>query len=283
MRTGKHISFIMRCMKLNFAAIILITFCYALLSFKTTRFNDDVFSVIGISSAQANEKISNSILNGYMQTWGIKNVKNIAAGNRSAVAMDLLSYTKKYLSSDDFARLYAAEKENHKPQLPAAPATPEAYRKELIGQATQTLESAQKYYDNASAEDKASFRSALDDAKKYLEDLQKPDNEFLKYYTDNYATMLEYYSKDSTDKAAKWQENYPDNPMLFIKKRLEEFMAATADIDFNAATIERNGKLYFADQKYEAKNNKWKMAFRAGSDVVQTSRTFVQQWINEIK
>ncbi|MGN6355814.1 MAG: hypothetical protein ACTHLB_20675 [Parafilimonas sp.] len=283
MRTGKHISFIMRSMKLNFSAIILIAFCYALLSFKTTRFNNDVFAIIGISSTQANEKISNSILNGYMQTWGIKNVKNIAAGNRSAVAMDLLSHTKKYLSSDDFVRLYAAEKENHKPQLPAAPATPEAYRKELIGQATQTLESAQKYYDNASAEDKASFKSALDDAKKYLEDLQKPDNEFLKYYTDNYATMLEYYSKDSTDKAAKWQESYPDNPMLFIKKRLEEFMAATADIDFNAATIERNGKLYFADQKYEAKNNKWKMAFRAGSDVVQTSRTFVQQWINEIK
>lgn len=283
MRTGKHISFIMRCMKLNFAVLILLASCYAFFSFKTTRFNDDVFAIIGISSTQANEKISNSILNGYMQTWGIKNVKNIAAGNRSAVAMDLLSHTKKYLSSDDFARLYAAEKENHKPQLPAAPATPEAYRKELIGQATQTLESAQKYYDNASAEDKASFKSALDDAKKYLEDLQKPDNEFLKYYADNYATMLEYYSKDSTDKAAKWLESYPDNPMLFIKKRLEEFMAATADIDFNAATIERNGKLYFADQKYEAKNNKWKMAFRAGSDVVQTSRTFVQQWINEIK
>ncbi len=283
MRTGKHISFIMRCMKLNFAVLILIASCYALFSFKTTRFNNDVFSVIGISSTQANEKISNSILNGYMQTWGIKNVKNIAAGNRSAVAMDLLSYTKKYLSSDEFARVYAAEKENYKPQLPPAPATPEAYRKELIDQATQMAGDAQKYYDNASAENKALFKSALDDAKKYLEDLQKPDNEFLKYYADNYSTTLEYYQKDSANQAAKWLAKYPDNPMLFVKNRLEEFMTATAGIDFNAATVERNGKLYFADQKYEAKDNKWKMAFRAGNDVVQTSRTFVQQWINEIK
>ena len=180
MRTGKHISFIMRCMKLNLAALVLIASCYALFSFKTIRFNDDVLSVIGINSDQANEKISNSILNGYMQTWGIKNVKNIATGNRSAVAMDLLSYSKKYLNSDDFARLYAAEKENHKPQIPPAPATPEAYRKEVIDQAKQTADNAQKYYDDATAENKASFKSSLDDAKKYLEDLQKPDNEYLK-------------------------------------------------------------------------------------------------------
>ncbi|WP_143075924.1 hypothetical protein [Parafilimonas terrae] len=270
-------------MRFNLAALVLTAACYALISFKTTKFNDDVFATIGISASQANEKISSSILNGYMQTWGIKNVKNIAAGNRAAVAMDLLSYTKKYLSSDDFARLYAAEKENHKPSFPPVPATPEAYRKELIDQAKQTADDAQKYYDNATAEDKTTFKSSLDDAKKYLEDLQKPDNEFLKYYADNYSTTLEYYKKDSASKAAKWQEKYPDNAMLFVKKRLEEFMTATADVDFNAATVERNGKLYFADQKYEAKNNKWKMAFRAGSDVVQTSRTFVQQWINEIK
>jgi hypothetical protein len=283
MRIGKHIPFIMRCMKFNLAALVLTTCCYALFSFKTAKFNDDVFAIIGISPSQANEKIGNSIFNGYMQTWGLKNLKSIAAGSRSAITMDLLTHAKKYLTSDEFARLYAAERENNKPHLSSAPATPEAYRQQLIDQAKQTADDAQKYYDNASAENKALFKSSLDDAKKYLEDVQKPDNELLKYYADSYPTLLGFYQKDSIDYAVTWKEEYPENPMFFVKKRLQEFMEATADIDFNAATVERNGRIYFADHKYESKNNRWKMAFRAGSDVVQTSRTFVQQWINEIK
>ncbi len=102
MRIKNHISFIMRCTKFNLAALILTVSCYALFSFKTAKFNDDVLSVIGISPTQANEKISNSIMGGYINAWGIKNIKNIAPGNRAAITMDLLAYTKKYVSSADF-------------------------------------------------------------------------------------------------------------------------------------------------------------------------------------
>ncbi len=127
------------------------------------------------------------------------------------------------------------------------------------------------------------FKPALDDSKKYLEDTQNPDNELIKLYADNYSLTLDAYKKDSAERISEWQAQYPDNKMLFVKKRLEEFMKVTADVDFNATTVEKNGKTYFVNQQYEAKDYKWKMAYRAGKDPVQTSRTFVQQWLGEIK
>jgi hypothetical protein len=45
----------------------------------------------------------------------------------------------------------------------------------------------------------------------------------------------------------------------------------------------KNGKKVFVNRAYESKNNRWKMAFRAGKEVVQPARAFVQQWLGEIK
>jgi hypothetical protein len=145
------------------------------------------------------------------------------------------------------------------------------------------LDNAQKYYNDASAENKALFKEALDEAKKYAADMQDPDNDMLKSYADSYSMMLDNYKQDSAARIAQWQAEYPDNAMLFVRKRLEEFMKITANVDFDAALVEKNGKKYFVNQQYESKDYRWKMAFRAGSDVVTPSRTFVQQWLNEIK
>jgi hypothetical protein len=70
---------------------------------------------------------------------------------------------------------------------------------------------------------------------------------------------------------------------LFVKKRLEEFLNVTKDIDFSAELTERNGKKIFVNQQYEFKDSRWKMAFRAGKEVVEPARDFVEKWINEIR
>jgi len=71
--------------------------------------------------------------------------------------------------------------------------------------------------------------------------------------------------------------------LLFIKKRLEEFLNTTKDIDFAAELAEKNGKKIFLNPDYERKDNRWKMAFRAGKEVVEPARDFVQKWTAEIK
>ena len=53
--------------------------------------------------------------------------------------------------------------------------------------------------------------------------------------------------------------------------------------DFNAELISKNGKKIFANPQYEHKNNYWKMGFRAGREVVEPTRLFIEKWIQEIK
>lgn len=75
----------------------------------------------------------------------------------------------------------------------------------------------------------------------------------------------------------RWEESYPENQLLFIKKHLENFLTTTADIDFAAETVNKNGKKIFVSQAYERKGHYWKMAYRAGKEVVGPSRAFVTE------
>ena len=272
-----------RYIKPVFVMLALTAGCYTLFSFTTAKITGDVLSVLGITSSQANERITSTIMGGYINTYGIKNLKSIASGNKTAVAQDLLVYTKAFVNSPDFTREYMAAKQAHKPDAGTAPEAPEVFKNNLVEQAKLSLNNAQKYYNEASAETKALFKEALEDAKKYAADMQDPENDLLKSYADGYSMMLDNYKKDSAARIAQWQAEYPDNSIMFVKKRLEEFMKITADIDFNAELVEKNGKKYFVNQQYERKDYRWKMAFRAGRDVIKPSRDFVQQWLNEIK
>lgn len=263
-------------------AFVTIVAC-GLLSFKKAITASDALSALGITSSQANEKIFNSFTGGYVNTWGLKNLRSIAQGNKAALANELLAYTKTYVQSADFATAYASEKEAHKPELRNAPETPEQFGKMLAEQAKMSFEQAETYYKNATEEEKASFKESLEESKQYYIEMQKPDNDMVKAYKETYGMMVDNFKADSAARLATWHQAYPDNPMLFVKQKLEEFLALTADVDFNAATVERNGKTYFTNQQYERKDYRWKMAFRAGSDVTTTARIFAQQWLKEIK
>ncbi len=54
-------------------------------------------------------------------------------------------------------------------------------------------------------------------------------------------------------------------------------MNETKVIDFNAGLTTKNGEKIFVNPDYERKGNRWKMAFRAGKEVVEPSREFVQK------
>jgi hypothetical protein len=55
------------------------------------------------------------------------------------------------------------------------------------------------------------------------------------------------------------------------------------DVDFAAELFERKGVKYFTNPVYERKSDRWKMVFRAGKEVVEVARAFVQQWMLELK
>ena len=271
-------------LRICIAALVLTILSLVLFSFTIQKMNEDFLKQLGIEKADADKKITNSILGGYLDAYGLKNAKNIALGNRTAVAKDLLVYTKQFVGSASFKKEYESLRQNNKPQANETPQTPEVFRAELIKRAKEYVTQTEELVKNATPDTKKIFEKSLADAKANLKTTEDPNNEMLKIYQENYGMMVKSNDESNAARLKEWEAKYPVDPQLFIKTRLVQFLEETKDIDFNAQLTELKGKKVFVNQEYEKRrSNRWKMAFRAGKEVVEPARAFVQQWITEIK
>jgi hypothetical protein len=253
-----------------------------LFSFTVNKLNADFLKELGISKTEADKKITESILGGYLNEYGVKNAKNIAAGNRAAVAKNLLLYTRQYVSGVAFHKEYAALREANKPKENKVQ-TPEEMRKEEVDAARKAVANAENLVKKADAGTKPIFEKVLAENKKQLKDAEDPNNKRIVAYTQNYPGLPKEFQKSYQLQLNAWDAQYPANHLLFIKQRLQQFLDETKDIDFAAELTARGKKKIFVNPKYERKSKRWKMAFRAGKEVVEPARTFVQQWLDEIK
>lgn len=253
-----------------------------MVSFKTEVMFDDFLKQLGMTKGQANQKITNSLLGGSIDYFGVRNLKNIAVNDRAAIAKELSAYAKQYVNSQEYIKQYIALKESNKPE-PMKVETPEELRTSTIKRAREAVQEMEESLKKAPSDMKSIFEKTLEAAKQNLKNAEDPNNKYLKSYSQNFAT-LEKQMKQSYENALKsWETRYPANHLLFVKGRLQEFLNATKDIDFNAQLTTRNGIKYFVNADYERKDNRWKMAFRAGKPAIDVARSFAEQWIGEIK
>ena len=277
----KHHSLRQSAIHIFILTLILSILGVSLVSFKSAKLYGDVLKQLGITKQEANDKISSSFLAGGLNYYGIRNLKNIVTNDRAAVVKDIAAYAKQYAVSPEYIKQYMALKESNKPQ-PYKPETPEELRNTTVRQAKEAVQQTEESLKKAPAEMKAIFEKTLEAAKQNLKQAEDPNNKYLKAYTQNYPTMEKQMKESHEQLLKQWEAKYPGNHLLYIKVRLEEFLDATKDIDFGAQLIEKNGKKYFVNPAYERKDNRWKMAFRAGKEAVEAARAFTQQWMNEI-
>lgn len=253
-----------------------------LFSFTTIKLTDDFFKELGITKTDADKKITNSILGGYLNEYGVLNAKKIAVGNRTAVVKNLVAYCKQQVNSTAFIKEYNAIKESEKPVLQKVE-TPEEMRAAGIAVYKQSIIETEANLKKADASLKPIFEQVLADAKKGLKEAENPANKNVAAYKDGYPGLVKSIEDSYKQQLQQWEVKYPANQLLFVKKRLEHFLEVTKGIDFAAQLIERNGKKYFVNKQYESNGKQWKMAFRAGKEVIIPAREMVQQWIEEIR
>ena len=263
-------------------ATVLLLSIFLLNSFTVHRIGDDFMKQLGITKTAADEKISNSILGGSMDAYGLKNVKNIVTGNRGQIAKDLLVYTKSHLASPEFIKEYKTLKENNKPKKDVVK-TPAEVKTEYIASIKKMISDSENGLKTANSTMKPVYEKMLAEGKKQLKDAESPNNAYISTYEKNYPQMVKNLDERHESMLKEWESIYPSDPNQFIKRRLEEFLKVTSDIDFNAELVTKNGKKIFVNPAYENKDSRWKMAFRAGKEVVEPARAFVQQWAQEIK
>lgn len=269
-------------LRICIVAFLLVLLSLFLFSFTVQKMKNDFLKQLGINQATADQKIGNSILGGYLDHYGIRNMKNILLNDRTAVINELAAYAKQYVQSDAFKKEYAALKERNKPEAMKVPETPEEMRASLIRSAKEFVAGAEDNVKKANAQTKKIFEQTLELAKKNLKDAEDPNNQMIRSYTKNYEEMKKLMKQSWDNSMKDWETKYPGNHLLYVKVRLQEFLDATEGIDYNAATFDKNGKKYFVKPEYEHKDSRWKMAFRAGKEAVEPARAFARQWISEI-
>ncbi|MBL7697411.1 MAG: hypothetical protein JNK79_04615 [Chitinophagaceae bacterium] len=255
---------------------------FMLNSFSVHRIGDDFMKQLGISKNAADEKITQSIIGGSLDAYGLKNIKNVLAGDRGQITKDLLVYTKQHVASEAFKKEYETLRQNNKPKKDEVK-TPAEIKAEHIAAIKKMITTSQEGLKTANSTMKPIYENMLAEGKKQLAEAESPNNKYFTTYEKNYPQMLKTLEANHEALLKDWEKIYPAEPSQFIKRRLEEFLNETGDIDYSAEVVSKNGRKYFVRSEYENKGNRWKMAFRAGKEVVEPARAFVQQWIAEIK
>lgn len=257
--------------------------CIGLLSFGVASRYADFWEQIGTSKQNGTYSIKESFLNARFYYRG-KNFHNILTGDRAAIAKDLLTYTKEYISTDEFAKEYEAHRQRKKPTPPEPGRKPEAVRQKFIDDTKKGIESTEKFLKTSND---ATLKKAMEDnlvmLKNMLKDYEDPNSETIKMAIAGEEQQYNHRQKTYEDNLKAWEEMYPASVKSMIKTRLQQLLAATGNIDYNAQTVTRDGLKRFVKPDYERKPKEWKMAFRAGKEVTETVRDFAKQWLQEVQ
>lgn len=108
----------------------------------------------------------------------------------------------------------------------------------------------------------------------------KPEEPGTEGSEEDLQSAQEYYK----EQLAQWKQEYPATGREMVKRRLKEFLAESADVDFDAKLVRRGGKMRFANDTYESeKSGEWKVCYRAGRLPVEKARSFAKSWLAELK
>ncbi|MGZ5134619.1 MAG: hypothetical protein ACXWCG_05700 [Flavitalea sp.] len=278
----KHHSVRQSAIHIFILALILSILGVSLISFRTAQVYGDFLKQLGLTKQEADEKITGSFLGGSLYYYGILNLKKVVLNDRAAIVKDVAVYAKQFASSSEYIKQYMQLKENNKPKEQNVD-TPEELRQKTIEQAKEGVRLSEESLKKATADMKLIFEKTLESAKQNLKNAEDPNNRSMKSYAQNFS-RFEIQVNQMNEQALKdWEAKYPTNHLLYIKVRLQQFLDATKDIDFNAQLTERNKIKYFVNPEYERKSHTWKLAFRAGKDAVEAGRAFAEQWMSEIE
>lgn len=265
------------------ASLILVLLSLVLLSFTVSRtVADDLWRQLGITQQQGTEKIRNSFMNGYLEYYGVKNAKNIAAGNRAAVTRDLLTYSKNYVNAPAFKAAWEKERIAAKPTAPEKKTFgKEDVRKEKLAEVQQWIKQSQDLVKQMPQLEK-DMKKTMDEYNKIQADYKDPNSKMIELFYQEKIRAEKVESSRYEERLKKWNEDYPADHNRRIKKYLVKYLEVANTVDFDAALTEKNGKKYFVKQEYERKHPDWKMVYRAGKEVYEVAKPFTEQWMREL-
>ena len=240
-----------------------------LLGISAYKIGEDIIAKLGMDHANAQNYIMVNFTGGYGSDYGIQNnfmslprlklLSTIVEGDKVGAAKELCEYIKMYCNSEEFMATYRKKRSDSKPTT-EPPRTEDAI--------LQGMRDGIK-----------DLEAALADLRKAPKDNAQSIAMFEPMLEEQKATLVMY--EDPTPNKTKWEKDFPEDPAVVVKAKLEQYLDLVATVDFNAK-LSDPGKYKikkFVNSDYESKSPQWKACYRAGKEVNTAVTAFVKAWL----
>jgi hypothetical protein len=235
----------------------------------------DLFTTYNVDRDEAKESLFYAVRGGLT---GVPSqaaaFKKVPPGERAAVVRALGEFAKAYFASAEFRDRYAQVYEADAPRKPFNPAGTDSAMKKALKKQTAAMKAMQEQMENMPPEMQAQMKEAMAKMKE-AEAGNAPEQKRDKA---RYDKELAEYNKAMAD-----PNRLPKDPSVLLRRELRDFLAVTADINFDAKLTTGGYRKHFVDKTLEAKPEEWKMWFRAGREATTAAREFAAQWLKELK
>jgi hypothetical protein len=242
----------------------------------------DVFSELNTDRSSFEQSICPSVCSGYV-VGGFK-VKSMLFTNEQKAAWvnALAPIAKAYTQSAAFKKQYADLKTSGMPEAADKQPSMAEQLKTVKANTQSGIEMMEKMKNNAPADQKKAIDEQIDNLKKNLADMDVHPEKYT-LADDQVKKLNDMMEADYKQKVEEYNASFPDDPNIMIKKRLQEFLALSATVDFNAKTHKGdNGLYYFDEEDYQHKDGQWKTIYRAGKPACDAARSFAEKWLQEL-
>jgi hypothetical protein len=246
------------------------TTCVVLCSLAVTARAADVLSQLGITLGLAKQAVD-SVINSGVYNPGLPAAafKLLPPAARGEAASAGVAWLKTYTASPAFTQQYAEIRAAHKPTPPELKKADEEQK--------QQYEASKKAMAALPADQRAQVEEAMKAAT-----AQMNTPAMRKMRLDGIVAGRAERTTQYQQELATWTRNFPESAAPVIAKRLREFLALSADVDFAATLTPRNGKMVFENPAYEQKPGQWKTCYRAGKEATTAARAAAQAWLKEL-
>jgi len=244
--------------------------------------NDDVLARLGLSSASAKEGVLDSLASGNVYNdAAFRAFKLLPAPARAGIVRAGLEWIKTYAGSAEFKAAYAEFRRVKKPALPAPRPSADDEIKKMKAELEKNIAEMRKNMAAMDAQTKKDMEEAIQAMRGQMERMERDpqQKELMRQSTEMSA---EEDKKRHEEALAEWEQRYPADPRALIKKRINEFLAASTGVDYAAKLAPHGDKMIFANGEYEQKPAEWKLCFRAGKEATEAARSFAKSWLAEL-
>jgi hypothetical protein len=237
----------------------------------------------GVKESEVKARLVDAVVNGNVPVYPSSKLYNAGtAASRVAFVKDFFATARAYSETAAFKAEYAKHREGAKRTGP-----------EAKGSADKQMSDAQAEQRKQLEETKAQVAKMPPAMQQQMKEMLKQMEEQINKQasdTSQQAAIKQVYEAQAKDdqerykkRLAEWSADYPAQSGAVIAKRLKEFLALTADIDFGAKLeATGGGKMRFANADYESKSSNWKMCFRAGREPVAAARSLATDWLHQL-